>query len=96
MVIAVTGSSFVGYKYERTHNLAAFLLLVSICLCTQVNAAQLNIPRLETVPSIDDFLHDQPVTRMARVSGFIQNLPHDGEPASQDTVAYIGYDSQNL
>jgi hypothetical protein len=34
--------------------------------------------------------------RLAKVEGFIQRTPSDGQPASQRTVAYLGYDDQNL
>ncbi|GIT21993.1 MAG: hypothetical protein CM1200mP40_16750 [Gammaproteobacteria bacterium] len=33
---------------------------------------------------------------MSKVEGFIQRDPDDGEPASQDTEVYIGYDRSNL
>ncbi len=33
---------------------------------------------------------------MARVSGFIQREPRDGEPSSQLTDVYLGYDDKNL
>jgi hypothetical protein len=33
---------------------------------------------------------------MVKVSGFVQRNPHDGQPASQRTEAYLGYDEKNL
>ena len=33
---------------------------------------------------------------MVRVTGFMQRDPHDGQPASQPTEAYLGYDEKNL
>jgi hypothetical protein len=33
---------------------------------------------------------------MSRVTQFVQQSPHDGEPVSQPTEAYLGYDSRNL
>lgn len=35
-------------------------------------------------------------TKMVKVTGFVQRNPHDGEPVSQRTEAYLGYDQQNL
>jgi hypothetical protein len=34
--------------------------------------------------------------KLAKVEGFTQRLPSDGQPASQKTIAYLGYDSNNL
>jgi hypothetical protein len=34
--------------------------------------------------------------QMMRISGFVQRNPHDGEPVSQRTEAYLGYDQKNL
>ena len=33
---------------------------------------------------------------MARVEGFVQRLPNDGQPVSERTVVYIGYDADYL
>ena len=33
---------------------------------------------------------------MVKVTGFIQRNPHNGDPASQPTEAYLGYDEKNL
>ena len=33
---------------------------------------------------------------MVRITGFVQREPHDGEPVSQPTEAYLGYDEKNL
>ena len=33
---------------------------------------------------------------MVKASGFVQRAPHDGQPASQPTEAYLGYDEKNL
>jgi hypothetical protein len=35
-------------------------------------------------------------TSMAKVSGFVQRNPHDHQPASQPTEAFLGYDQKNL
>lgn len=34
--------------------------------------------------------------QMAKVTGFTQRNPHDGEPVSESTEAYLGYDQKNL
>jgi len=60
----------------------------------------LTIPRLERPPKLEDFLSMQPegeiALHMAKVTGFIQRSPHDGEAVSEPTQAYLGYDQKNL
>ena len=60
----------------------------------------LTIPRLSRAPSLDDFLTMQPqgevALQMAKVTGFTQRNPHDGEAVSEPTDAYLGYDQKNL
>jgi hypothetical protein len=34
--------------------------------------------------------------QMAKVTGFVQRDPHDGEKVSEETEAYLGYDQKNL
>src|ERR1700757_4288742 len=59
-----------------------------------------SVPRLQHGPSLDDFLAMQPrgeiAPQMAKVSGFVQRNPHDGEAVSEPTDAYLGYDQKNL
>jgi hypothetical protein len=58
------------------------------------------IPRVSTPPRLEDFLSMKPDSKwegkLAKVEGFTQRLPSDGQPASQKTIAYLGYDSSNL
>ena len=58
------------------------------------------IPRIERPPTIEDFLDMKPngamEGRLAKVEGFIQQVPSDGESSSQRTEVYLGYDDQNL
>jgi len=81
------------------------LLIAAVLLATSVSVAAdgrsvLRVPFLETAPAIDDFLEMEPSPafegRMARVEGFVQRDPADGQPASQRTVVYLGYDRQHL
>jgi len=61
---------------------------------------KLNIPLVPNPPTLEDFLTMQPVGNdaqtMVKVTGFVQRNPHDGDPASQRTEAYLGYDRKNL
>jgi len=60
----------------------------------------LTIPRLTRAPALEDFLSMQPVgeiaAQMAKVTGFVQRSPHNGEDVSEKTEAYLGYDQKNL
>ena len=60
----------------------------------------LTIPRLTRPPALEDFLSMQPqgeiALQMAKVTGFTQRNPHDGESVSEPTDAYLGYDQKNL
>ena len=60
----------------------------------------LTIPRLNHVPALEDFLSMKPQSetalQMAKVTGFVQRNPHDGEKVSEPTAAYLGYDQKNL
>jgi Domain of unknown function (DUF5916)/Carbohydrate family 9 binding domain-like len=63
-------------------------------------ANNLVIPRLPQAPTLEDFLTMSPqgeaALRMAKVTRFLQREPRDGEPATEPTEAYLGYDEKNL
>jgi len=67
---------------------------------SQLGPPALTIPRLERAPSLEDFLTMAPrgeiALQMAKVTGFTQRNPHDGEGVSEPTDAYLGYDRKNL
>src|SRR5450432_2695436 len=92
---------------------AAGLLLLGIATCEPSMCAQdsqvapvppgpptLTIPRLLSIPSLEDFLsmkaQGEIALQMAKVTGFAQRNPHDGEDVSEPTDAYLGYDQKNL
>jgi|FLOH01.1.fsa_nt_gi hypothetical protein len=58
------------------------------------------MPLIEGEPSFADFAGMQPSSALARsmtkVENFIQRNPDDGDPASQRTEVYIGYDREEL
>jgi hypothetical protein len=60
----------------------------------------LTIPRLTRAPALEDFLSMKPegeiALQMAKVTGFVQRNPHNGEKVSEETAAYLGYDRKNL
>ena len=65
-----------------------------------VTPPSLTIPRLPGPPALEDFLSMKPqgeiALQMAKVAGFTQRTPHDGESVSEPTEAYLGYDQKNL
>jgi Domain of unknown function (DUF5916) len=65
-----------------------------------VTPPSLTIPRLTRAPALENFLGMKPegeaALQMAKVTGFMQRNPHDGEQVSEKTEAYLGYDQKNL
>jgi hypothetical protein len=59
-----------------------------------------SIPRVARPLILGDFLDMEPPSllegKLAKVEGFLQREPKDGEVASQRTVAYLGYDDKKL
>src|SRR5690348_12378187 len=60
----------------------------------------IKIPRVSAPPKLEDFLSMEPSPlwrgKMATVSGFTQRVPSDGQPSTQRTDVYLGYDDKNL
>jgi Domain of unknown function (DUF5916) len=54
------------------------------------------IPRVTKAPKIEDFLEGRAREAEVAVTDFRQNIPGDGDPASEATTAYISYDQKNL
>jgi Domain of unknown function (DUF5916)/Carbohydrate family 9 binding domain-like len=67
---------------------------------SRLQPPSLTIPRLARPPLLEDFLGMEPrgviALEMAKVTGFKQWTPRDGESISQPTEAYLGYDQKNL
>src|SRR2546425_5358347 len=60
----------------------------------------IQIPRIDTPPSLADFEDMQPSARvsgqMVKVTGFIAREPADGAVPTQNTDVYLAYDQHNL
>jgi hypothetical protein len=88
----------------RVLRLLSVLLIIPISVGAIPQAgkprAQVHVPRLTEAPKIEDFLDMKPrgetAQKMFKVSGFTQYVPHDGEPAQQQTEAFFGYDDKNF
>jgi predicted porin len=64
------------------------------------NFGKLSIPRVATPPPLEAFLDMKPSAawegKLAKADHFLQRVPHDGEPSSQATETYFGYDDKNF
>ncbi len=62
--------------------------------------AEVHVPRVQTPPRIEDFLEMKPrdelVGKMAKIEDFRQYVPKYGEPSTQVTQAYLGYDDKHF
>ncbi|HKT50177.1 MAG TPA: DUF5916 domain-containing protein [Candidatus Angelobacter sp.] len=62
--------------------------------------SSLSIPRLSAAPKLADFAGMEPASALAKqmlkVGHFTQKEPHDGEPVSEPTEAYLGYTDKNF
>lgn len=60
----------------------------------------LRVARLQQPPTLADFTEMQPNDelegQLTKVSDFVQQRPRDGQPVTQRTDAYLGYDDKNL
>ena len=62
-------------------------------------ATTLRIPRVNGAPKIEDFEDMTPhgaASELQRVTDFRQNQPSDGQPGTDRTEGFIGYDPLNL
>ena len=80
--------------------LFALLIFESASPAQDIPSPVLDIPRINSPPPFEDFLEMEVpadlAARMTRVSDFVQRIPRDGEPATQRTEVYIGYDDLNF
>ncbi|MGZ4811965.1 MAG: DUF5916 domain-containing protein [Terriglobales bacterium] len=74
--------------------------LISVAAVARMQGAEsVALRRVSHPPRIEDFGQSPPqgaARELTKVSGFIQNQPSDGQPATQRTEAYLGYDSTNI
>ncbi len=81
--------------------LTLFLLFCSIFASAQAEDDKtLTIPAIDRPPTLADFAGMKPSEaikkKMSMVSGFIQQEPADGKPATHDTHVYMAYDAKHL
>ncbi|MGH9804473.1 MAG: DUF5916 domain-containing protein, partial [Candidatus Acidiferrales bacterium] len=96
-----------GVAVSTSGQLARFFclsLLLLVAASGPLEAAAetpaLHIPRVERPPTLEDFAGMRPNGevdgKLAKVEGLIQRIPRNGQPASQRTEVYLGYDDENL
>ena len=77
-------------------------VLISVTLITlsAVAAAaetpKLSVPRISRPPALEEFLSDNRRSDLVKVTGLRQRDPRDGDPVSQPTTVYLGYDDKNF
>src|SRR5262252_1015555 len=77
-------------------------VLISVTLITlsAVAAAaetpKLSVPRISRPPALEEFLSDNKRSDLVKVTGLRQRDPRDGDPVSQPTTVYLGYDDKNF
>lgn len=59
-------------------------------------ASPITVPRFETPPVIDGRLDEEVWESAAQFKDFVQTEPGDNIAPSKETIAYMGYDGQNL
>ena len=61
--------------------------------------AVVHIPRITHRPTLADFANMAPgpnASEMLKIDAFTQNDPHDGDPPTERTEVYLGYDDKNI
>ena len=58
-------------------------------------ASGLSVPLIDKGLRLSDFAGMKPRAelrdKLLKISGFIQNVPHDGQPATEETEVWLGY-----
>ncbi|HVO82139.1 MAG TPA: DUF5916 domain-containing protein [Terriglobales bacterium] len=79
---------------------SAILLVLAFVPVLFAAPPTIQIPRMDTPPTLSDFETMQPSARVAghmlKVTGFIAREPADGAQPTQNTDVYLAYDQHNL
>jgi hypothetical protein len=85
---------------RNTHRICLFLGLLVGASAAFASPEEITIPKVSHPPALEDFLDMRPSAdwegKLAKAEGFIQRLPSDGAPSTQQTEAYLGYDDLNF
>ena len=55
-----------------------------------------SVPRIDRPLTLEELISGEAAERAAVVKEFVQHDPREGEPASQETTAYVAYDRKHL
>ena len=70
--------------------------VLAFALANQTAAAPVVIPVVARPPVLDDYRTGAPPQGEIVIDGFLQRDPHDGDPATEPTAAYVSFDRDNL
>ncbi|HWR35456.1 MAG TPA: DUF5916 domain-containing protein [Clostridia bacterium] len=76
-----------------------FIVFIAFALPTPAYSAEtpaVHIPRVKLPPTLKQFIDGTPREAEGVVTDFIQREPHDGDPVTEPTTAYLSYDDANL
>src|SRR5829696_6861871 len=88
-----------SWIFRRRTSVCAALTLASVLAPHDAGAQSVAVPRLTTPPRLADFAASEEPSiarEMVAVQGLVQRTPVDGEPVSEHTVVYLGFDAQHL
>jgi len=71
-------------------------MLLLLLLNNAVGQDNIKAVRFETAPFIDGIISEEVWMKAKPVTSFLQREPQNGEPFTQKTEAYFGYDQHNL
>ena len=76
--------------------LAVFFLILSAGVYAQGRSKTISIQKIDRTPKIDGHIDDACWKAIQPVSGFVQFDPHNGAPASEDTLVWVAYDDNYI
>src|SRR5215471_4495801 len=71
------------------------LLVISVAAAS-AETPKLTIPRISRPPTLEEFLGDGQRSDLVKVTDLRQRDPKDGDPVSEPTSVYLGYDDRNF
>ena len=77
----------------------ALAIFIGTASAQPVVPPQISIGVVARTPLLSDFVDLEPSDTplgMVRITGFVQRFPNDGQPATEQTLAYVGYDSKSV
>ena len=72
------------------------LLFLFACLCSAIAQEPVHAVKFDVPPIIDGIISEEIWTKADPVTDFIQREPLNGEPATEKTEVYVGFDQHNL